>query len=86
MLPDLSKSNFRKMVWGGEQRVRARPRQPAFRSAPGWGTVQSGGGRPKRWVGCWGVWAPGKPPEVEGLVQAACSPACPAVTKAAERG
>lgn len=34
MLPDLSKSNFRKMDWDKEQRVRARPGHPALPVRP----------------------------------------------------
>lgn len=46
----------------GEQRVRAEPRQPALPVRPRVRTVEpageGGGGRPQRWVSCWGMWAP----------------------------
>lgn len=42
MLPDLSKSNFRKMDWSGEERVRPRPREAPSPSGP-----SQGGGLPK---------------------------------------
>lgn len=85
MLPDLSKSNFRKMDWGGEQRVRAQPRQPALPVRPRVRIVEgrTEAKRVGQWLGHVGSGEPG--PRWDLGRQPAAGPG-PAATKAAEEG